>query len=82
MKFKFNTSTPEQKKVKTADDLTVDIDRMTAQKKALWDEIKDFRVSSVKAQQNYDAMANLTRAITKLTNQRNKMLGIPKRRKK
>lgn len=73
----YNKPKEVNKKAKTTEQviesMKTDIDRMTDEKKKIWAEIKDFRVSSNKAQSEYDRMAKLTLAINKLTNQYNKM---------
>lgn len=57
----------------TIEDLTKDIDRMTAEKAAIWNEIKDFRVSANRAKDEYGRMEKLTKHIEKLTKQRAKL---------
>lgn len=64
---------PEQSTQQIIDSLTKDIDRMTAEKAEIWNEIKDMRVSANKADEKYQRMVRLTRAIKKLTNERKKL---------
>ena len=65
----FSSSKAESKeniirqKIQAAKD---EIDRLTLEKQEAWNEIKDFRVSANKADQNYKRMSNMTLDIKKL----------------